>query len=407
MKTFTQISIFYISVMTSILWGQENNIDVMYETISLSNRSYLDSLNNINYLKPIQILLDNKNNFKNVKEADFSTYRQMMESAFSYVHHNEFVKNDYKIIAKHLKLYKAIPYLKKRIKNKQRVVMLNEAHHIPKHRLFGETLLKLLYDKGFKFLAVETLYWKDTNINNRKYAISSTGYYTREPYFSNFIRKAINMGYTIIPYEQKEKTRDINKREGNQSKNLINFIAKNPESKVFVYAGYSHIKEKSDNNGIQWMAERFKNETKIDPFTINQTELKDFSNKKYSTLIDIEKTDDTLTNKYKGMFDVVIINPKNNKNLFKKLKRKEFDISFSKKYINNDNLFIIQAFIKSEYNSSGNKAIPFDQKIVSNFNDNVKLYLDVKNEYVFVIKNVNGTILIKKEVLLKKRNISL
>ena len=39
----------------------------------------------------------------------------------------------------------------------RRIVMLNEAHHIPRHRVLAKRLLEPLYQRGFRYLAVEAL----------------------------------------------------------------------------------------------------------------------------------------------------------------------------------------------------------------------------------------------------------
>ncbi len=403
-----KLIIFCFILLTSILLAQEEKIDEMYETIRLSNSSYIDSVGSINYFKPIKILIENENKFKDLDTHIFDTYKQMMESAYSYVHYDNMTKKNYGslVLNKKTKTYKANSYIKKNIKD-YRIVMLNEAHHVPKNRLFAETLLKPLHEKGFKYLAIETLYWSDTLINKRKYPISTTGYYSREPYFANFIRSAINMGFTIIPYEQKENSREINKREENQANNLIDFVLNNPQEKIFVYAGYSHIKEQSDNEGIMWMAERFKDETKIDPLTISQTVFKEYSKFKKPVLIDLSTTKDTLLYKFKNMYDLLIVNPTENNYLHSVIGNKEYEIILPKKIINNKKSILLQAYLTNEYFESKNKAIPYNQKIIKNGENKLLLYLNSKKKYIFIIKDSNGNVLHKKESNISNKRVSL
>ncbi len=151
-----------------------------------------------------------------------------------------------------------------------RVFMLNENHWYPKHRLFGEMLLKPLKENGYTHLALEALFKKqDLVINTRGFPSTSSGYYTREPYFGHFIRRAKEMGFEIVDYESDEK--DAN-RELGQAQNLADLLNSNSDIKVFVYAGLDHIIEEPTKRG-KTMAVNLKELTNIDPLTVNQTDV--------------------------------------------------------------------------------------------------------------------------------------
>jgi hypothetical protein len=50
-----------------------------------------------------------------------------------------------------------------RAKN-EKLIIINEAHHNIKHRVFTTSLLQGLYDNGYRFFGLEAL--SDTSINN-------------------------------------------------------------------------------------------------------------------------------------------------------------------------------------------------------------------------------------------------
>ncbi|UOX34501.1 hypothetical protein LXD69_03075 [Flavobacterium sediminilitoris] len=151
-----------------------------------------------------------------------------------------------------------------------KVLMLNEMHWKPEHRVFATSLLKPLKENGYTHLAIEALdKGQDSLINSRKFAIKTSGYYTREPFFSNFIREACALGFKIVGYDDFES---IN-REETQAENLKHIIDRDSSAKVFVYAGIDHILEKGDSISTKRMAAFFKEKTGIDPLTIDQVEI--------------------------------------------------------------------------------------------------------------------------------------
>ncbi|APS40262.1 hypothetical protein [Salegentibacter sp. T436] len=151
-----------------------------------------------------------------------------------------------------------------------RMVMLNENHWYPNHRLFAIELLKKLKKNDYTHLALEALFPnQDQKINERGYPTFSSGYYIREPNFGQLIRKAKELGFVIIGYEN--QNREIN-RELGQAQNLQKILEEHPNQKIFVYAGLDHILEKETKSGKR-MAAYFKELTGINPLTINQADM--------------------------------------------------------------------------------------------------------------------------------------
>jgi len=152
----------------------------------------------------------------------------------------------------------------------RRVIMINEAHHDPRHRAFTMQLLEAMYDEGFRYFAAETLNEADTALAERGYPTAESGFYIVEPVYGSLVRTAIRLGYTVIPYES---TNDLtaDEREREQAANLQSRILKaDPQAKVIVHAGWGHIFE-APVEGVVPMAVRFRELTGIDPFTIDQT----------------------------------------------------------------------------------------------------------------------------------------
>lgn len=121
--------------------------------------------------------------------------------------------------------------------------LINEAHYCSQHRCFTTGLLKPLWQQGYRYLALETANVGDSVLMERGYPTTSTGYYTKDSNFGNMIREALDLGYTIIPYET-EVNNVGTLRDLDQAKNIIKRTwEKDKEGKVLVHAGYSHINE--------------------------------------------------------------------------------------------------------------------------------------------------------------------
>ena len=159
----------------------------------------------------------------------------------------------------------ALTFMKEKM-SKHRIVIMNEQHWQPKHRYLGNLLLKNLYDNGFRYLAVEAVSENSDSLNNRKYPLQETGFYTREPQFGNFIRNALSMGFKIISYDD-YTSKD---RELGQAENICNNILKTDSTaKIFVWAGVAHIfKDKSQTPKMGYY---LKEMTGIDPYVIEET----------------------------------------------------------------------------------------------------------------------------------------
>jgi len=161
------------------------------------------------------------------------------------------------------------------------IVMINESHSIAATRAFLVQLVPTLRQLGFKYLAMEAIApasdelintppmkaLQDISIPSRGYPLdqSSAGFYLREPIYAELVREAIAHGFKLVAYETLQaKSRD--EREDGQAKALAKLIAADPEAKIAVIAGYSHI-WKADG----WMADRLQKEIGRKVLSIDQT----------------------------------------------------------------------------------------------------------------------------------------
>lgn len=173
----------------------------------------------------------------------------------------------------------------------EKLVMFNENHFYPNHRILLTHLLPELKKSGYRYFALETLdEKKDSILNNGGKLDMETGFYTREQYFAELIRTAQSLGFQFVAYENHDKSKD---REIGQADNLYDStFAKDSNAKVIVLAGISHITEQPDSNGKKWMAQIFKEKYRINPLTFSQTHLNSY-----------RKVTDSVTLLKNGSFD--------------------------------------------------------------------------------------------------------
>ena len=162
--------------------------------------------------------------------------------------------------------------------DKNQIVIVNEEHRTPIHRALTHRLLSVLYAKGFRYLAAETLRADDMELNRRGYPTSKSGYYTFDPIFGDVIRQAIKLGFKTVAYEAEQrcpKPEEFipcqNYREFAQAQNIYDRILKNdPKAKILVHAGRGHASKGREEDGFAFMARHLWNISRIEPFTVDQ-----------------------------------------------------------------------------------------------------------------------------------------
>lgn len=168
----------------------------------------------------------------------------------------------------------------------RRVVMLNEAHHVPMHRAFGRRVVKALATEGFTHLAVEALAneadadFVNDSVSKGRPTVEG-GFYVREPMFGDLLRAAFDAGMTLVPYETTDRApkaspaESVNARETAQARAIGAILKADADARVIVFCGYSHLTESPTMMGdaeLRWLACRLRDALGIDPLTISQTE---------------------------------------------------------------------------------------------------------------------------------------
>jgi hypothetical protein len=138
-------------------------------------------------------------------------------------------------------------------------------------------LLPRLRALGFRYFAAEALSVKDTDLMHRGYAIDTSGSeYVLEPLYGDIIRQAIRLGFTIVTYDPDDVS--FADRDTKQARALYEKVfANDPQAKLFVHAGYSHIDKAEGNLGgsIQPMAVHLKRLSGYDPLCVDQVQFRD------------------------------------------------------------------------------------------------------------------------------------
>ncbi len=161
------------------------------------------------------------------------------------------------------------------------LIMFNENHYYPQHRIFIWEMLPKLRELGYTYLALEGLYLQQDSLLNLQngYPTIQTGFYTREQNFVNLIREAKKLGFTFVAYENQDSKKD---REIGQAENLYSkTFAVNKNAKVVVLAGIDHILERPTLSGKRWLANILIEDYKLNPLTISQTHFNIY--RKYNT----------------------------------------------------------------------------------------------------------------------------
>ena len=291
-----------------------------------------------------------------------------------------------------------------------RIIIINEAHHIPNHRIFTTEILKDLYDRGFRYFAAETICnetgIKDSLFKNGNYPELWTGYYTMEPLYGDLIRQALRTGYKIIPYEKPAGSKS--ERESTMGNNLSKVFSEDLNAKILIHCGYAHIKK-------TWMAGYLEKLTGLNSFRIDQTLMMECSKEeymnKYYQLADkkfnitepvfLTKGDGDYSFKSDGFADAVLFLPKtkyaNNRPDWMSMDgyRKPFEINISSQ-LPEDNV-LIQAFYKNENPES---AVPVDMILTKKEIKEYTLMLP-SGKYIIVYRKTGNIILEKKNIEVK------
>ncbi len=292
-----------------------------------------------------------------------------------------------------------------------KVIMINESHAKPIHRAFTYSLLEDLYKEGYRYFAMEAF----NNYANK--CLDSlnvfTGYYTYEPVAGELVRKALQLGYKLISYEDTTASgHTASQRDSVQAENIYSVIKKDPSAKLLVHAGYGHISEEKIGSYTP-MALWFKKISGIDPFTIDQTDMTEGSDFEYGRIFyqyfNARFTINTSSIIYQNKrpfnpmeekgYDVIVMHPatayQHNRPTWLSLngERKATLIQPTEKM-----LFFVQAYYENEYSTDLlNYLVPADHTYITNREGYYCLYLK-KGKYKIVLRDVSYKVLATKEL---------
>lgn len=153
----------------------------------------------------------------------------------------------------------------------RKAVFFNEAHSAPVTRTLTVQLLATLRTQGFTYFAAETLDTAQTDSLKRGYPSAKSGFYVNEPIYGEIVRSALRLGYKVIAYDAEDVgTGDAREKGGAQA--LYDQVFKHdPNARLVVNAGFSHIQKSGIYLGGSSMAEFFQKISGIEPLAIEQT----------------------------------------------------------------------------------------------------------------------------------------
>lgn len=172
-----------------------------------------------------------------------------------------------------------------RLAQDRRVVIINEAHHAPRHRAFTHELMLSLHEEGFTHFAAEAFCSGDhcgpLLTDGAPMGGGITGFYLIEPVFADLARQAGAVGYSLVGYEITPQQRaasganpdmdSMNYREFAQAENLKAVLDANPDMRVLIHVGFGHVEESLPEQPLHVFAGRLKELTGEDPLTVDQT----------------------------------------------------------------------------------------------------------------------------------------
>jgi hypothetical protein len=305
----------------------------------------------------------------------------------------------------------------------RRVVILNEAHHVPRHRSFALELSRALRKEGFTHLACETFGPKELleSAKRRRYPDRQTGFYSLEPTFGDFVRQALALGFDLVEYEARDNAdaspdERMIARETQQADALLRLLQTEPKARVFVYCGYSHAteNERRDSGGrdASWMASRLKRGAHLDPLTIDQTGAREHSTLELelpSYIVADEqgldrgsvlrRRDGTflVLGDYAGQIDMQVLHPRtiriDGRADWTYLRGEKKGVAVPSDLIDPEVRVLVQAFLAGD----ADDAVPADQIVIDPGEPRAKLVLRPGN-YRLVLQDRNGDELVRSDL---------
>lgn len=267
--------------------------------------------------------------------------------------------------------------------NDNQMIILNEDHFYPKHRLFAMNLLDVLKQKGFTVISMET-FTPNYSTNTAPVPNAKNGFYIKDPYFGHFVRKANAMGFTLVGHENSDQKID---REIGQARNVMKILEKDPKAKIFIYVGHGHLEEEGKK---RLMANYLKEYSNIDPVTINQETVMMKTKEKLVLLPKSVFAKDTLM---KSSADYFLINnlEANLQSVYPNQVFKKVSLKDQKFIPLKNQELLVDVFLLDEYNTTKNAdlLIPIQSTLITPKSDTIETNLPV-GQYYITVKSANN-----------------
>jgi len=303
-----KIALFFVAIKLSLgsygqtnqntPWGlfnelvsSKNQIIKAYEKLIQKNDMYIESdlLTQSSYFDVLVQLNNYVSNYK--KSLMYDSLFYLSVNKINQRKKNNFFDTSF---LKSYKIKSALSTILEMAGQKQ-VIIINEEHRNSAHREFTRQLLNKLYQEGYRYLALEALNREEAiKLNKRKYPNYNSGAYIADPIFGDLVRYALKIGFTILAYEADSRVVDSlqkqsisknsmfrdNLRDSLQAVNIINQTFKiDPSAKVLVHAGRAHAAKVKIPNIAATMAWHLQEQSRIVPYTIDQTTFSFHGNK--------------------------------------------------------------------------------------------------------------------------------
>jgi hypothetical protein len=258
-------------------------------------------------------------------------------------------------------------------------------------------------------------------IHKRGFPIQETGYYIKEPAFGQMIRHALNLGFTLVAYEDTtaynpnlKPIENSNKRDSGQARNILSVFQKDKTAKILVYAGHDHINKKTTDNWVK-MGERLCKVFNRDLPSINCTVMKEGFERKdensmFRAAIDsfpnsapfVLTANDTayVHPSNVGKVDVNVFFPRTNYDLgypdwLKETNEQYYELNTPLSLKN----ALVQVYKADEWSKVNQKAIPVIQLLTAENKNSYKLYLNKGQYQSFIFEE--GKVLFEKKFTVK------
>lgn len=266
----------YTPIIGSIRVGKDYiNNELLINPYDLAEPYAYNTDSSVNYLQPILVLEGAEPNYSSTTDRftyvqAIASYRSRISNALP-LYLDEFYSTGYFARTREGSIgcsaskEAALEELYKLIGD-SRIVLINENHLDSRGRLLLQLLLPGLREKGFTAIGFEGLWEPGDSLTARGFPISTSGFYTKDPRFSNLLRETIRQGFSVFGYDHFATDRELN-----QALNIKQYLDRTNAEKIVVLAGFGHIHEGGTRRRM--MASLLDSLLDVDPLTIDQVEL--------------------------------------------------------------------------------------------------------------------------------------